>query len=533
MDLTLRSAADQAAAIAAGDISARELLAAVVERYERHNPALNAVIFTRLEQAEQRAAVADEMTANGLSAGPLHGVPMTVKEAWDWVGSPSTSGHDALVDWRPERDCEPVERLLAAGANIYGKTNIPVSMADWQTFNPVYGRTSNPWNHNMTPGGSSGGAAAAVAAGMAAVELGSDIGASIRNPAHYCGIFGHKPTYGLVPIAGHGSPGNPVELDIGVGGPLARYAEDLNLVLDVVAGASRLDARGWKLELPPPRKTNPADIKVAVMLESPCVAQDGELTDQLAATVDALATLGVQVDYDARPDLDIERSHEVYLTLLRAATGTEYPAEAYAEQQTIAERYAAGDRDYRARFGRAITLSHWEWAAFHREREEQRLIWDAFFDDYDFLLCPTAASAAYPHDTGGERVDRTITVNGTQESTLDQLFWAGWSCGVLLPATVAPAGLTASGLPVGLQIVAGHLRDREAIAFAALMERELGSAATGYLLVTAEPMRRQATRVQTSAVAPVDRTRSPARTRCQGFGPAHVVLASRFPRRSS
>lgn len=474
MDMTLRSAGEQAAAIAAKQISARELLDAVIRRYEQHNPTLNAVIFTQLDEAAALAQRADDLTASGESLGALHGVPMTIKETWDWIGSPSTSGHTELIDWRPERNCEAVDRLLNAGAVIYGKTNIPVSMADWQTFNPVYGTTSNPWNPELIPGGSSGGAAAAVAAGMSAVELGSDIGASIRNPAHYCGVFGHKPTYGLVPIAGHGSPGNPAELDIGVGGPLARYASDLELALDVVAGAGGLDAIGWDLNLPSPRKTDPTQMRAAVMLESPCVVQDSELTDQLAGTVEALASLGVQIDYDARPDIDIERSHEVYIMLLRAATGTEYPADAYADQQLHAERYANGDRDNRALFGQAVTMSHWQWGAFHREREHERLAWAAFFDDYDFMLCPTAASAAYPHDQAGERVDRTIPINGGQESTIDQLFWAGWSCGVLLPGTVAPAGLTASGLPCGLQIVAGHLRDREAIALAGLMERELG-----------------------------------------------------------
>ncbi len=474
MDITLRSAGEQAAAVAATTISASELLDETLDRYERFNPAINAVVFTQIEAARQRALDADETTARGESWGPLHGVPMTIKEAWDWLGSPSTSGHPELVDWRPAGNCEPVQRLLDAGAIIYGKSNLPVSMADWQTFNPVYGTTSNPWNHDLTPGGSSGGAAAGVAAGLSALELGSDIGASIRNPAHYCGIFGHKPTYGLVPTTGHGSPGNPAELDIGVGGPLARYASDLTLGLDVVAGAKGLEARGWKLDLPAPRKDHPEQLRVAVMLESPCVVQDSELTDQLAATVEALSSLGVQVDYDARPDLDIVRSHEVYLMLLRATTGTEYPLEAYEAQLPHADRYRAGDRDYRAVVGKAVTLSHWEWTAYHRERETERLAWDAFFDEYDLLLCPTAASAAYPHDHTGERADRTIPVNGGQESTIDQLFWAGWSCGVYLPGTVAPAGLTASGLPCGLQIVAGHLRDRESIAFAGFMERELG-----------------------------------------------------------
>ena len=242
MDITLRSADDQAAAIRVGTISCRELLDAVIHRMERFNPAINAVVFTRLDVARQRAAEADEATARGESWGPLHGVPITIKEPWDWVGSPSTSGHPELVDWRPDINSEAVDRLLAAGAVIYGKTNIPVSMADWQTFNSVYGTTSNPWDLALTPGGSSGGAAAAVAVGMTAVELGSDIGASIRNPAHYCGVFGHKPTYGLIPMAGHGSPGDPTELDIGVGGPLARYASDLEVTLDAVVGPSRLDA---------------------------------------------------------------------------------------------------------------------------------------------------------------------------------------------------------------------------------------------------------------------------------------------------
>ncbi len=474
MDITLRSAGDQAAAVASGQLSAVELLDAVLDRHDRHNPALNAVIFTRIEQARERAATADRMVAAGFPTGPLHGVPMTIKEPWDWVGSPSTSGHPELIDWRPDANCEAVDRLLDAGAIIYGKTNIPVSMADWQTFNPVYGTTSNPWDPKLIPGGSSGGAAAAVAAGMAAVELGSDIGASIRNPAHYCGIFGHKPTFGLVPIVGHGSPGNPAALDIGVGGPLARYGDDLELALSVVAGAAGLDGVGWRLDLPAPRKTRPDEFKVAVMLESPCVVQDAELTDRLAATVDALADLGVTVDHDARPDIDIERSHHVYLMLLRAATGTEYSVDTFEEQRVNGARYDDGARDFRALAGKAITMTHWEWAVYHREREHQRLAWDRFFEDYDLLLCPTAASAAYPHDQEGERVDRTIPVNGRRESTLDQLFWAGWSCGVLLPGTVAPAGLTASGLPCGLQIVAGHLRDRESIAFAKMMERELG-----------------------------------------------------------
>ena len=474
MHITLRSASAQATAIATGEIAAAELLDEVIERYERLNPDINAVIFTQLDVARARAIEADAATARGESWGPLHGVPMTIKEAWDWIGSPSTSGHLDRVDWRPEKNSEAIDRLIDAGAVIYGKTNLPVSMADWQSFNPVYGSTSSPWNHTMTPGGSSGGAAAAVAAGMSAVELGSDIGASIRNPAHYCGVFGHKPTYGLVPMAGHGNPGGLTELDIGVGGPLARYAEDLELMLDVVAGPNRLDAPGWKLDLPAPRWERPDQIRAAVMLESTCVAQDDELTTQLSATVEALSELGVQIDMVARPAIDIERSHDVYLQLLRAATGSEMPADAVAAMRPQADRYDDGERDYRATVGHALTMSHHEWTAWDRERMALRHAWNDFFGQYDVFLCPIAASAAYPKDEEGDRADRTITVNGRQESTLDQLFWAGISCGVYLPGTVAPAGLTASGLPCGLQIVIGHLRNREGIAFARMMESELG-----------------------------------------------------------
>ena len=482
MDLTLAGARAQAAAVASGAVGAVELFDAVIGRYERFNPIINAVVVERIDAARERAAAADAATAAGESWGPLHGVPMTIKEAWLWEGTPSTSGYDRLRDHVADRNDEAVQRLLDAGAVIYGKTNLSVGMADWQSFNPIYGTTGNPWNPELIPGGSSGGAAAAVAAGMAGLELGSDIGASIRNPAHYCGVFGHKPTFGLVPIAGHGAPGDPRTLDIGVGGPIARTAADLTLGLDVVAGAGGLDARGWRLELPEPRFERADRVRAAVMLESPCVEQDAELTDQLTATVEALGALGVELDWDARPALDERRSHEVYTALLRAATGTEVAPEKFAEWQAHGERFRAGATDYLAAIGHGVSLTHWEWSAYDRERQEMQAAWDTFFDEYDLLLCPTAASAAHPHDHEGIRAERTITVNGHEVPTVDQLFWAGYSCGVYLPGTVAPAGLTASGLPCGLQIVAGHLRDRESLAFAAFMEAELGGAlvAPGY-----------------------------------------------------
>ena len=472
--VALRSATEQAELVRRGELSARELLDEVLERYDRFNPSVNAVIVARIDQARQRAAAADEATARGESWGPLHGVPMTIKEAFDWEGTPSTWGVPAFADNVAGRNATAVQRLLDAGAVIYGKTNVPIHLGDWQSFNAIYGTTNNPWDLERVPGGSSGGSAAALATGMASLEVGSDIGASVRNPAHYCGVFGHKPTFGLVPVTGQSYPGQVAATDISVAGPMARTAEDLALGLDVLAGPDGLDARAYRVELPAPRHRRLDEFKVAVMLDSPCVVQDDELTDRLQSAVETLAGAGLQVDDRARPEIDQRRAFEVYLLLLRAATGVNASEDEMVGHREAARRYDVGDRDYRAMVGKGVTISHRDWFALHNERELQRLAWARFFEDYDLLLCPIAASAAFPHDHEGERADRTIPVNGTPQPVVDQLFWAGWSCGPYLPGTVAPVGLTRSGLPCGIQIVAPHLHDRDGIAFAGLVEREMG-----------------------------------------------------------
>jgi len=472
--LELQSARAQAAAVASGEISAVELLDRVLVRYERHNPEINAVIVTRIDDARERAAAADAATAAGESWGPLHGVPITVKEAFDWEGTPTTWGMPALRDNIADTNAVAVDRLLGAGAVLYGKTNVPYGLADWQSFNEIYGTTNNPWDLTRVPGGSSGGSAAALATGMSSLEFGSDIGASIRNPAHYCGVFGHKPTFSLIPDEGHRLPGQYHETDIAVVGPLARTAGDLDLALQLTAGPTGMRARGHHVELEAIAPRDPSAWRVAVQFESPVLTQDVELTAQLQVAVEQLVAAGVQVDETARPDIDQERAWDVYTLMLRSAASNAVPDEDYAAHVAAGERWENGDRDYRARLGKGISLSHREWLDIHNEREHQRLKWDEFFDDYDLLLCPIAASAAFPHDHEGERADRTIPINDGREPVVDQLFWAGWSCGVFLPGTVAPAGLTASGLPCGLQIVAPHLRDRRGIAFAQLMEDVVG-----------------------------------------------------------
>jgi amidase len=456
------------------DISARELLELYLQRVEHYNPRLNAIIFRQDEQARQRADAADAALARGEVWGPLHGVPMTIKECFDWIGSPSTWGHPGYQHNYPPRDAVAVERLQTAGAIVFGKTNVPLMLGDWQSFNSVYGSTNNPWDLARVPGGSSGGAAAAVAAGLTGLELGSDFGGSIRNPAHYCGVFGHRPTYGIVPMQGHGLPGRYPPADIAVNGPLARSADDLAVALEVLAGAAGLDAQGWRLTLPAPPKCALHDYKVAVMLTSPCCAQDEELTEQLQQAVDGLARAGVHVDDTARPAIDLQRAHHLFLLLWRAATGAGVSDQQFARHLASAGQRAAEDRSYRAYVDRGVTLTHRAWQQLHHEREQMRLAWADFFNDYDLFLCPAAASTAFPHDHEGERPERTIPVNGGRELTTDQLFWAGLSGMVYLPASVAPVGLTRSQLPCGLQIVGAFLHDRTCIDFARLVAQELG-----------------------------------------------------------
>ena len=473
-ELAFRSAVELARMVREREIGAVDLLEHYLARVERFDGALNAIVHTDVVGARARARAADEALARGENWGPLHGLPVTVKESFDWIGSPSTWGAPELRENHPSEDSAVVERLVAAGAVLFGKTNVPLMLFDWQSYNDIYGTTNNPWDLGRTPGGSSGGAAAALAAGLTALECGSDIGASIRNPAHYCGVFGHKPTYGIVPMRGCNLPGVVSAADISVAGPLARGAADLDLTLGVLAGADRPDDTAWRLELPAPPKKALADFKVGVMLTDPNCAQDGELTDRLQHTVDALAKAGVQIDDEARPDLDTTRAHRVYLLLRRAVTTARLPVEGFEAHRAAAAAREETDVSYQAWVERGATLYHRDWLKLHEERSRMRLKWAEFFETHDLLLCPTAASAAFPHDHEGERVDRTIPVNDGQEPTVDQLFWAGLASVVHLPATVAPAGLTRSGLPVGLQMIGPHLGDRTCIAFAGLMEQELG-----------------------------------------------------------
>ena len=326
-ELHFATATELAAKIRNREIGAVELLDHFLGRVEKYNPQLNAIIWMDEEGARARAKAADAALARGENWGPLHGLPMTIKESFNIAGSPTTWGRPDHKDNIADSNALYVDRLLGAGANIFGKTNVPINLADWQSFNEIYGTTNNPWDLKLTPGGSSGGSAAALAAGLTGLDAGSDIGASIRNPAHYCGVFGHKPTYGIVPGDGQALPGVFGDSDIAVVGPLARSAEDLALSLDIVAGPNRITATAWQLNLPAPRKTALKDFKVAVMLSDPAAEVEQSYQDCLQGVADALAKAGATVSDSARPDIDTARAFELYILLLRAAASRSATAE--------------------------------------------------------------------------------------------------------------------------------------------------------------------------------------------------------------
>ena len=462
-----------AAKIRSKEIGCMELLDHNLARGERLNGPIYANVVLDAERARARAREADAALARGGTWGPLHGVPMTIKESFDIAGLPSTWGLPELKNHRAAEDALSVKRLKAAGVTLFGKTNVPLLLADWQSFNAIYGTTNNPWDLTRTPGGSSGGSAAALAAGLTALEAGSDIGSSIRNPAHYCGVFGHKPTYGVLSPRGQALNDAVTPTDISVIGPLARSADDLEIALDAMLGDDALNSTAWQAVLPPARRERLKDFTVGVMLTDPNCSQDDALTSQLQATIDRLAMAGVKVS-KALPAIDTTEQHRVYITLLRAATGGRLTDEVLAQHRARAAKADPADFSYKTMVDRAVTMSHKDWMMLNEARNRLRLRWADYFREVDLLLCPVAASAAFPHDQAGDRADRTIPINNTRQPTVDQLFWAGISGVVYLPGTAAPVGLTRDGLPVGLQIVGAHGEDRTTIHFARLMEREFG-----------------------------------------------------------
>lgn len=455
-------------------IGCLELLDFYLARAERHNPSLNAIVVWQIEQARERARAADTALAAGERWGPLHGIPMTVKESFNVTGLPTTFGNPLWKDNVAAADAFLIERLLAAGAVIFGKTNVPYMLADAQSYNEIYGTTNNPWDNARSPGGSSGGEAAALAAGLSALGAGSDIAGSLRNPAHYCGIYGHKPSWGLISTRGHAPPGVMTPTDISVVGPMARHAEDLDLAMRTLAGPDLLQRAAWRVELPPPRRRRLGEFRVAVWASSPLCLIDTSVSDLFGRAIDTVRRAGATVDDRARPEIDEREHHRLFMLLLRAATASRMRDQDFARQQEIAATLAEDDFSDRAAVARGATLLHRAWGSANEARTRLRYTWHEFFKRFDVLLTPVAATAAFPHNHSPDREERTVLVNGHPAAYAEQLFFAGLASLSYLPATAAPIGTTAEGLPVGLQIIGPEGEDPTTIEFARLLAAEIG-----------------------------------------------------------
>ena len=462
-DVEFSSARAVADAIASRQISSREVLDHLLDRIAKLDGAVNAVVTIDGERARAEATAADDMVARGDELGPLHGVPMTVKDSWETAGMRTTSGAPELREHVPEHDAWPVAALRAAGAIVFGKTNLPYYAGDCQTYNDVFGTTNNPFDPERSCSGSSGGSGAALACGFTPLELGSDIGGSIRSPAHVNGVVGHKPSFGIVPSHGHipGPPGSLSGADIAVAGPMARTVEDCALALDVLGGPDRWNTPAWRLELPPPRHERLGDYRVAVWSDDPAcpVARDVVALVEQAAT--RLAEAGATVDADARPAITFETGAANFDALLAAALSGGYPKESFDRMAA-----ATGD-DEVARVKRLTAMRHREWLSHHERRQHHRRRWEEFFAEWDVILMPVQPVPAIPHDHSQPFGRRTIDVDGAERPYTDLLRWVGVPGEAYLPSTVVPVGLTPAGLPVGVQVVGPYLHDRTTLDVAA------------------------------------------------------------------
>ena len=472
-DLAFRSATDLAQLIRQGEISSVELTQHYIDRIERLDGDINAVVVRTFERALEDARAADAALAGGETLGPLHGLPLTIKESYVMRDTPATWGIEAQRDNVADADGVVVSRFRAAGAHFLGKTNVPVDLSDIQSYNPIYGTTNNPWNLERTPGGSSGGSAASMAAGFATLEAGSDIGGSIRTPAHFSGVFGHKPTWGIVPMSGHEIvPGVP-DPDLSVCGPLARDAADLAVALDVMAGPTEREATGWRLDLPAPGFENVSDLRVAVWLNEDIAPVSAETAGRVQKVADAFAKLGATVSDTARPDFDIRKAHLVYQNLLTAVMSSGQPASRIEKIREHVATLDPADMSADAIAARASVMSHREWIRHDFRRERLRRAWDAFFRDWDVLVCPQFAVPAIRHDHR-PLAERTTIVDGEARPYMESVFWSGIVIASYLPSTCLPTGPSSEGLPIGVQIVGGPYRDHTTIECARRIAEEIG-----------------------------------------------------------
>jgi amidase len=482
-EFAFQSAVNLVKAIQDRKISSSELLELYIERYERFNPSINAIVETDFETARARARQADEALTNNENWGPLHGLPMTIKDYIAVAGMHCTYGSPIHKEHLPTTNAGVVQPLIDAGAIIFGKTNLPLWATGSQSFNEVYGQTNNPWDLTRTPGGSSGGAAAAIAAGLTGLEIGSDMGGSIRSPAHFSGVYGHKPTYGIVPIHGQQPPHKifsidyAPEQDLTVTGPLARSASDLDMVMGLVVRPPIFQRNAMKINLPAPRKKTLKDYRIGFWIEDPLYSPDNEVGDCLEKLVSSLSKKGAKIE-EKKPDIKFERIYEVFFELMILANAWTIPGDIFDSLLIKSKELNEKDQSIDAWHTRIVTKTYRDWQFLNAERSMARQKWADFFKEYDVLLCPAMRLAAFPHDhTMTLETPQRITTKLNEQNIPHAdviLPWAGLASVSYLPATVAPIGLTSNGLPVGVQIIGPYLDDRTSIHFAKLIEENLG-----------------------------------------------------------
>ena len=465
-DLDFSSALHAADAIRQKKVSSVELTQRAFERIDRFNPQLNAFTYQLRDEALAQAKSADEKQARGESLGVFHGVPVHVKESFAIAGRPCTWGLTAFRDSKAPRNAAVVDRLIGAGAVLIGSTNVPVDLADWQSYNPIYGTTNNPWDVKRTPGGSSGGTAAALAAGLGYLSLGSDIGGSIRVPSHFCGIYGHKPTLDLVAESGSLPGGQPAlpgfSTLLAVGGPMARSADDLLATLKIVAGPMGWDAKAWKWELPASRHQALRGFRVGYVLDDPSAPPVPEVRSILQQAIDTLARAGATLKPGWPPGYDHADLLRTYLFHLQAFFLSMAPPAAQSEMAKAGGMNAAGLAPFA------------EWQRQNLRRLQFRARWQAYLDEVDVFVSPVAFAEAFPHDQSEPMEKRTLATSSGPRPYLDLLDWIALPTLTGCPSTVAPIGRTPSGLPVGIQMMGPYWEDATPITFAGLLTREIG-----------------------------------------------------------
>ena len=477
-DLNYGSIGALLGALHARRISASELLAHTIARIEALDVPINAIIIRDFDRARDAARAADAALGRG-DRLPLLGIPVTLKEPFNVAGLPTTWGFPQFKDFRPTEDALVVARLKAAGAVIIGKTNIPIGLRDFQSYNEIYGATNNPWDLGRSPGGSSGGSGAALAAGFGPLSIGSDIGGSIRVPAHFCGVFGHKPSLGLVPLRGYSlppAPPVPGQGDLAVVGPMTRTAPDLALSLDVIAGPDETrDGVGYRLALPAPRHDQLRNFRILVIDTHPLMPTGDAVRSAIRRLADRLGKAGARVARSSASLPDLAESARLYMRLLNGARSPRLTPAALAEAQGLAAALAPDDRSLQAERARGWGMLHREWLAADATRLQLQQKWYELFREFDAVIYPAAAVPAFPHDHSEPFDARQFDIDGKLYDYSDACFiWADPASTCGLPATAVPIDRTTSGLPIGVQIIGPYLEDRTTIALAGLIEREFG-----------------------------------------------------------